>query len=83
MKRRQLIRFYLMSSLKKRLWMVILPAIVLGILTFILSSSLYISLPVTFLTALCTTMGILWSSYHRHQHEFPTDHTVDAPDPLV
>jgi hypothetical protein len=37
MKRRQLIRFYLMASLKKRLWMVILPAVILGTVAFVLT----------------------------------------------
>ncbi|WP_407570739.1 hypothetical protein [Deinococcus altitudinis] len=75
MTRRQIIRFYLMASLKKRLWSVILPAVLLGIAAFVLTSSLHISLPVTFLTALCTTAGILWSSYSRHLElgDFPTD----------
>jgi hypothetical protein len=83
MKRRQVIRVYLMKSLIKRLWMVILPAVALGIAVFIMTSSLRISLLVTLLVALCVKAGILWSSYHRHLDEFPDDDRVDIADALI
>lgn len=77
MTRRQIIRFYLMASLKKRLWLVALPAASLGIAAFTLTSSLTLSILVTLLVALCVTAGILWSSYHRHLEmgDFPADST--------
>ncbi|WP_407542093.1 hypothetical protein Q0M94_17620 (plasmid) [Deinococcus radiomollis] len=83
MTRRQVIQVYLTMSLTKRLWMVILPAVILGTAAFLLTSSLRISLPVTLLTALCATAGILWSSYHRHLDDFPTDRRNDLDEPFI
>ena len=83
MKRRQVIRVFLMKSLIKRLWMVLLPAVALGITVFIMTSSLRISLPVMLLTALYFKAGILWSSYRRHLNEFPDDHRADIADALI
>jgi len=83
MTRRQIIRFYLMASLKKRLWMVILSAVLLGITAFVLTSSLTITLPVTLVMALCTTGSIMWSSYYRHLEDFPNDRKVNVDDAFV
>ena len=83
MKRRRVIRVYLMKSLKKRLWMVILPAVVLGTAVFLLTSSVQFSVPVTLLTALYVTVGVLWSSYRRHLGDFLTDPRIEGDDPFV
>ncbi|MGY2892468.1 hypothetical protein [Deinococcus sp. UYEF24] len=85
MSRRQVIRFYLTKSLKKRLWMVVLPAVALGIFVFIVTSSARLSLPVTLLIALCITAGILWSSYQRHLDlgDFPTDRKPEVDHPFI
>ena len=85
MKRRQIIRAYLKMSLKKRLWMVILPAVILGTVAFLLTTSLPVSLPVTFLTALCTTGGILRSSYQRHLRlgDFPSDRELKMGNSFI
>ncbi|WP_407571582.1 hypothetical protein [Deinococcus altitudinis] len=42
MKRRQLIRICLMTSLRKRFWMVVLSAVLLGSVAFVLTFSLHI-----------------------------------------
>ncbi|WP_407572153.1 hypothetical protein [Deinococcus altitudinis] len=85
MKRHQLIRICLMTSLRKRLWIVVLPAVVLGTVTFVLTFSLRISLPVTLLTALCATAAILWSSYQRHLRlgDFIEDHEFQTGSPFI
>ena len=80
MTRRQIIRFYLMASLKKRLWIVVLSEVLLGIAAFVLTSSLTITLLVTLATTLCTTGSILWSSYDRHLKDFPTDREMKVDD---
>ena len=83
MKRRQVIQVYLTVSLTKRLWMVILLAFMVGTAAFLLTSSLRISFPATLVTALCATGGILWSSYHRHLDDFPTDRNIEVDDPFI
>ena len=83
MKRRQVIQVYLTVSLTKRLWMVILLAFMVGTAAFLLTSSLRISVPATLVTALCATGGILWSSYHRHLDDFPTDRNIEVDDPFI
>ncbi|ULH15550.1 hypothetical protein MF271_16820 [Deinococcus sp. KNUC1210] len=77
MKRRQIVVTYLLTSLSKRLWLVILPALVLGILSNVVGFPVLLSLSIMCLTALTSVFGIVLSSYRRHQHEF------DVPEYII
>lgn len=68
---------YLLTSLSKRLWLVILPSLALGILSNVVGLSVLLSLPIMCLTALIAVFGIVLSSYRRHQYEF------DVPEYVV
>ena len=85
MTRRQVIRVYLTASLRKRLWMALVPAIALGISTFIVTSSLKLTVLVALVMALCVAAGILWSSYRRHLDlgDFPTDRKAAVDDAFI
>ncbi|ULH17335.1 hypothetical protein MF271_19285 (plasmid) [Deinococcus sp. KNUC1210] len=73
MNRRQIIRMYLLTSLRKRMWMLMLAAVVVG--GFPLAAGLQpaFALMLSVIAALCTALAIAWSSYRRHEYEFNPD----------
>ncbi|MGY2895583.1 hypothetical protein [Deinococcus sp. UYEF24] len=83
MKRRRIIAACLLRSLSKRLWLVVLPAVAVGILVYVMLGSAAMCLLAFLLVALSVTIGILRSSYVRHVHEFPTTGYGTLLPPLV
>ncbi|WP_189091525.1 hypothetical protein [Deinococcus ruber] len=70
MNRFQVIRPYLLTSLRKRVWMVSLAALIAGGLPLYGGLKPAVDLALSIIAALCTACGIAWSSYQRHAHEF-------------
>ena len=70
MTRAQYIRFCLLISLRKRVWLVILPALACTSVLFLLSFSAHLSVALGILMLLGCAAGIAWSSYQRHKNEF-------------
>ncbi|WP_189091755.1 hypothetical protein [Deinococcus ruber] len=70
MNRFQVIRPYLLTSLRKRVWMVSLAALVAGGLPLLVGLKPALDLALSVVAALCTAGGIAWSSYQRHRDDF-------------
>ena len=83
MKRRKIIAACLLRSLSKRLGLVVLPAVALGVLGAVLQLPATLSLVAALFMALAVTAGVCWSSYTRHLDEFPTTDFVSLSPPLV
>ncbi|WP_407572222.1 hypothetical protein [Deinococcus altitudinis] len=83
MKRRQIVAACLLRSLSKRMWLVLLPALAVGVLAYMALGSAAPCLLAFLLVALSVTSGVLRSSYVRHVHEFPTTGYGTLLPPLI
>ena len=83
MKRRKIVAACLLRSLSKRLWLVILPAVALGLLGVVLQLPTALILALALMMALAVAAGICWSSYARHLEEFPTTGFAALSPPLI
>lgn len=83
MKRPQIIAACLLRSLSKRLWLVTVPAVALGVIAYMVLGSTALCLLTFLVVALSVSTSILWSSYNRHLHEFPTTGFDALNPPLI
>ncbi len=83
MKRPQIIAACLLRSLSKRLWLVTVPAVALGAVAYMVLGSTTLCLLTFVVVALSFSASILWSSYNRHLHEFPTTGFGTLTPPLI